>query len=397
MLIRFMPDNWLDALVRPIGMAVPGGGIYVEIIAPDFRFVFVLGLVLVLALLAWRLRAGPGLSRSIGLLAFCSVSFIPWLATTGNGRYFLVTLFLVGPLCVALAHLLPVARRFRILLVTLMLAVQCGLLLFVEPWNSWGLAPWREAPAFAIDVPAEVRQEPATYVTLSGISYALVAHRFHPQSRWINLNSQIGRPAQGADAQRARKLLAESRKLYLFYTSLPGQGLTATRLPVQLVDTLDLSLAEFQLRVDRDRDCRFLPSHGLTSLGVKPGDAVPAKPEEQRGFWLCPLLHEATSEQPARPEPPADVEAAFAGLERACPRYFPRGPSTMMLPLGARRFYPNADMRAYVLENGRVLYKYMRALNAVDVGTAKEVADPAFRMDCDNIRGRSGLPWDREI
>ena len=41
-MIRFLPDTWLDALLRPVAMAMPDGWIYVETMAPDLRFVFVL-------------------------------------------------------------------------------------------------------------------------------------------------------------------------------------------------------------------------------------------------------------------------------------------------------------------------------------------------------------------
>ena len=61
------------------------------------------------------------------------------------------------------------------------------------------------------------------------------------------------------------------------------------------------------------------------------------------------------------------------------------------------RSYPGSDTKAYVMDDGNVMYKYLRALNAVDVGTVAAVLDDRFRMDCDNIRGRSGLPWERQI
>ena len=68
-----------------------------------------------------------------------------------------------------------------------------------------------------------------------------------------------------------------------------------------------------------------------------------------------------------------------------------------MLPVGVRRFYVDSDMRLYVFKDGRVVYKYMRALNPVILGTLEEVMAPEFRIDCTGIRGRAGLPWEREI
>ncbi len=398
-MIRFLPDTWLEALVRPLALAVPRAGIYVEIIAPDFRFVFALMLALLLAAFAWRVRPGGGLGRALALLAFCALTFVPWLATTGNGRYFMLTLFLVGPLCVGLAHHLPVARGKRVAAAGIMLALQAGLLLEVEPWNSWGLAPWREAPAFHVDVPPDVRAQPATYVSLTGISYSLAAPQFHPQSRWINLSSQQGRQVDGPDVLRLRAVVEASPVLYAFFPSLQGQGVgpTATRLPDELADALDLSLGEFMLRLDRAGDCRWLHSRGLTSMGVRRGEIMSREPAKQRGFWLCPLAKLPSPQHFERPVPPPDVEAAMDRIEQQCPRFFRPGARSLVLPLGARRFYPDSDMRLYVLNDGRVLYKYTRALDAVDLGSKEEVVAPGFRMDCTNIRGRTGLPWEREI
>src|SRR6185369_9315597 len=41
-MIRFLPDTWRDAILRPLALASPDGGVYIEIIAPDFRFLFIL-------------------------------------------------------------------------------------------------------------------------------------------------------------------------------------------------------------------------------------------------------------------------------------------------------------------------------------------------------------------
>lgn len=56
---------------------------------------------------------------------------------------------------------------------------------------------------------------------------------------------------------------------------------------------------------------------------------------------------------------------------------------------GTVRHYTDSDARVYMLNDGKVLYKYWRALNPVLIGKAI--------VACDKIRGRSGLPWGREI
>ena len=35
---RFIPDSLLEALLRPFAMGAPNAWVYIEILAPDFRF-----------------------------------------------------------------------------------------------------------------------------------------------------------------------------------------------------------------------------------------------------------------------------------------------------------------------------------------------------------------------
>ena len=87
-MIRLMADTWLDALLRPVAMAAPNGWIYTEIMAPDFRFVFALGLALAALVAVARGKGKPAARRPVFvLLALTFVSFVPWMATTGNGSY----------------------------------------------------------------------------------------------------------------------------------------------------------------------------------------------------------------------------------------------------------------------------------------------------------------------
>ena len=54
-------------------------------------------------------------------------------------------------------------------------------------------------------------------------------------------------------------------------------------------------------------------------------------------------------------------------------------------------------MKAYVYDSGEVYYKYYRALNPVLVGKVEDLLAGKSRLECGKIRGRSGLPWEREI
>jgi hypothetical protein len=395
-MIRFMADSWLEALLRPFIMALPLGGVYVEPIAPDFRFLFaaVLAAVWLFLLVRARQRAAVAL---LALLAFCAASFVPWMATSGNGRYFVGILLVVGPLIVGLVHQLPLSRSSRIAAVVFMLGAQLFLIRDVAPWHSWGMVEWRDAPAFGVDVPKELVQQPATYVTMTSISYSLIAPAFHPQSHWISLASQHGRSVPAGEARRVKELIDQSPQVYLIYPTPPAQLAAGTRIPDELFDAMDSVLRLHDLRMPADHHCRLMPSRGLTSMGLQPGEAVPVEPELQRGFWLCAVAKAPAGTKPAAPPIDPRAQAVFERIEHMCPRMFPPGNSgSVALPTGARRYYIDSDMRLYVGHDGEVMYKYIRSMNPVTIGTIDEVLAPAFRFDCNSIRGR-GMPWEREI
>lgn len=56
------------------------------------------------------------------------------------------------------------------------------------------------------------------------------------------------------------------------------------------------------------------------------------------------------------------------------------------LPGGEVRSYLQAEMKVYVYDDGKVLYKYYRDLNPVLVGQAQDVLAERARMDCAAVR-----------
>jgi hypothetical protein len=393
--IRFLPDTWRDAVLRPIAMASPDGGVYVEIIAPDFRFVFALALAL-----GWLLFARGNQRRAsapLVLLAFTALAFLPWLATTGNGRYFIAILLLVGPLCIGLLQLVPVSRGLRLATGATMILCQAYLVHDIEPWRSWNYVDWREPPAFGVDVPPAIAAQPATYVTMSSISYSIIAPHFHPDSRWINISSLQGTAGVAPDELRAQALLAAPGPLKLIFPTVPG-GQDEERIGTDLGRAVDELLARQGLSIEDETQCRLLRSGGLAHMMVQLGDMKMGGRKGIHGFWLCPLAREASPRARRSGPVPERTERVFKRMEQTCPRIFRPGEvASLRLPGGAVRGYPGSDFKLYVLDDGKVWYKYMRALNPVLVGDADAILSPSFSMDCRNIRGRSGLPWERGI
>lgn len=404
--MRFEPDTLLETVLRPVTMAAPDANVYVEIMAPDFRFVFVLAVLAMIAamgLLGRRRVAAEITGGSAGrravfvLLAALALAFVPWLATTGNGRYFVAGLLLVGPVCVGLVRQLPVTRAMRLTLAGGMVALQAFAVQQAAPWQAWTKTVWKEPPYFQVDVPPEWRAQPATYVTMSAISYSLVAPMFHPQSRWMSLHNAPAPGSAGADARRTEAFLAAAQpgRLMLFVPVVPG-ALTQERLPSAAVSqALADQLLRYGLAFTQPQSCRFLASPSLAEMGL--GEKT-AQQRAEAGFWLCHLVRPPAGE--ARPAAPATrYDRVFKALEAQCPRLFPAGGDhgSQAVPHGEVRSYLQAEMKAYVYDDGNVYYKYYRALNPARVGRADELLAGRTRMDCRRIRGRSGLPWEREI
>lgn len=394
-MIRFLPDTWRDAVLRPLAIASPDGGVYVEIIAPDFRFVFIL--VLGLACLLTLPRAERRFRPVLALLALTGAAFVPWLATTGNGRYFIPFLLVAGPLCIGLLQLLAVSRSFRVALAAGMVLWQAFLVYEIDPWRTWGHVVWSDPPAFGIEVPAEIAATPATFVTLSSISYSLIAPRFHPASRWVNIATQRGVGDRSPDQLRTQALIAAPGALRVIFPTVPG-GQENEHIDPALATAIDDLLARQALSIEDHAQCRLLRSPGLAgTANLRKADALREKPLVH-GFWLCPLARHASRHALETQPVPGRTEEVFVKLERTCPRIFRPGETvSLRIPDGAVRGYPGSDFRLYVLDDGRVFYKYYRALNSVLVGNVDRVLNSAFTMDCSKIRGRSGMPWEREI
>jgi hypothetical protein len=262
------------------------------------------------------------------------------------------------------------------------------------PWDSWAWLSWEDAPYFQIDAPKALPSAPpTTYVTLSSISYSLIAPMFPAASRWINVTLH---GAAGRDATWVQDFLdAAPGPIMLVAPAIEGEVGVDGKPNTQVRHALDLLLGPQRLALDGDA-CELVPSRGLAALNRK---RKAERPESERsGFWICPLRYPVAAAPVQAKLASPRTEAAFARIEQLCPRFFPAGNSeTLRINGGALRQYAESDMKIYVMDDGTVLYKFWRALNAVRIGTVDGVLGGRDVVDCKNIRGRTGLPWDREI
>jgi hypothetical protein len=386
-MIRFLPDTWLDVLMRPLDMISPDANIYVEVAAPDLRLAAALLLAVVVLASSARKRADR--RPALQLLALVVLAMIPWLATTGNGRYFTPMLFLLGPLCVGLVRLLPLSTFLKCSTAAAILLLQGVLLFNVSPWGSWALASWRQAPYFQL---ANIPPEPRSYATLTPISFSLIAPQFPDGTRWMNISA----PADGNAEQYAREWLAHAKPLYVLAPTMPSQMKEDSQPSAEVVKVFNRLAAGRGISIVKDAHCDFLPSRGLAGMAIRDDGSAESADIARFGFWACPARYDpaaAVTASAAASDPAAD--AVFEAVEKLCPRFFPPGEATSRMEDGATRHYSESDTRVYVMDDGQVLYKFWRSINAVSIGSRADILAGRVHLDCSKIRAptwRSGGP-----
>lgn len=373
-MIRFIPDSLLDAVLRPLDMAVPEANTYVEIAAPDVRLAAALLLAAPAALL-WRKRRADGAAATLRLLALLLVSLAVWLATSGNGRYFIAWLVLLGPLCAGAIRLLPATRSAKLTLAAGLIGLQLFVLTQNSPFGSWTWVNWTDPPYFQVDAPPP---EPAAYVTVANISYALVAPQFPQSSRWIGISAGVSR----RDAALLDHLLASSPRLTLFAPALPSQTQPDGTPTDAATEALGRLLRPNGLAMTGT--CSLLASEGLRRIILQQRSAEEARSSRRYGFWLCPLEYRP-GPVTAPPEVDPAVASLFAAVERLCPRFFSGAGAPLKINGGWLKNY-DSDTKVYVLDDGTAYYKFWRSLNAVKIGSGEELRAGSARIDCSRIR-----------
>ena len=388
-MLRFLPDGWLEGLLRPFLLLDPVAGLYAELAAPDWRFALLITCLLVV-LAARRGRLPLAVPQKIALLSL-AVMFYVWTFAIGNARYFVAGLLLVGPLLMMGWRLLPGTLAFRSLMLVGILALQGFAVQLNYVANAWGVVPWRGGQGPIVQA-SPLREHPAIFLTLSVMSYSILVPHFHPKSRWANIAGQRDITPAAPEYPRLQALLKSPLPKYVVVPAVP-QYLSKERLPIgPMRDFLAQSLAVHGL-VLSGAACTLLRSDvSAGSLGGPEGGAP------YRGFWFCPVQVAAVGAS-------SDVKAGkknhefsdiFERVERRCPRFFPAGDTMESHADGIlMRRYPMADTRIYIDGQGQVLFKYFRSMNPTLIGTVNDVRLDRFTIACDKLPGRYQPPWVR--
>jgi hypothetical protein len=386
--IRFVPDHWLDGLMRPFLMADPVASLYIELQAPDWRFAALV--VLVLLALAGQRRSGLFEPWQWRLLLGFVASFYVWTFVSGNGRYFMWALLVVGPLVVMAARQLKATLALRNTVILGLVGLQLWLVSMTFETNSWALRSWTRGPGIALaDTP--LKQQPAVYLTIGTITHSILVPQLHPQSRWTNVGGQHEfRP--GTRAHHQFRALLESHLPKYAVVRASRLAMTADRQPVEQAWVVVRRVLGRVGLEPAGPDCTFVPSDmGGTRFSLSSG------PPPDRGFWFCPVRVSGLVTKEALSAPVApELDDVFSQLEQRCPRIFPNGSAkTRLTDDGVGRSYRYSDTSVIVNLQGEVYFKHMRALNPTVLGPVHDVRAGRFEIDCERLPGRYVPPWAR--
>jgi hypothetical protein len=329
------------------------------------------------------------------MLAMILAATVVWLATTGNGRYFMAVLVCAGPVAIALICLLPVTRAFQGALAALLVAGQAFVLWQQPPWDSWTVKHWDRPPYFELQLPSrEATAAPVTYATLSLLTYSLVAPQFPANTRWINL---FAGSATARDAQWTQDFLrdaAAAGPIRILAPSVPGASLPDGLPNPDMVRSLQKLIAPRNLQITGE--CRYLRSRALEAMAQVEGRA-PEPGEILPGFWTCPVAYGSSPKEGQPPVPlPPSVLAGFRKAGEVCARFFPHSEAHPLRLKDGWVVNYGSQTRLYVMDNEDVWYHFWRALNPVRVGTLPEFLAGRATLDCDAIRNdgawRTGAP-----
>lgn len=340
---RFMVTSLAEFVLFPFHMADSTRRTGLESLTVDIRPSWMLGLgaiwlvkgVVVVLRRGWA-DISSGVSEKERFFWIFLLVFLPlWILTSGNVRYAIPVLVLLGVAIALLAKRLGGTNNLTVMLIVLVpLVAQSALALGLNTPNfyshdshDWG-RPWLD-----MKIPPPLHKKPAYYLSLQSQSFASLAPLFPKKSRFYNL---IGATASGAEGPVFKKVVEDQVALGLPFRSLYDVTLlvNSDEAMQSIHESQDILLSEFGYKVDRG-DCYTLensePLIRIISCGVRKADPLSTAERERR----------------------REVDRRFARWEQKCPQVFAASGIASIQGLNGRsRFYPGTDFQLFERQDG---------------------------------------------
>ena len=358
---RFAPRDLAEALTFPLRLASPEFMTYAEIAAPDVRFAALILALLALGIAAARRRDVP----DVRFIAFFLISAAAWIATSGNGRYGMFVLLLVGPCLARTVELAGGLRVARIVLPVVLVAQLAAMTM--NSHSRWFLAESWSREWFPFVVPERAQREPALYLTMEAQTMSVVAPYLHPGSSFVNLRGQHSlapgwKRIEALLARHGGKARALGRGLRLQPDGLPRP---------EVVEAYDSTMLRFGFRLDTS-DCFAIHWRGTEDSIAGAANSLSHHQPKGRLLSLASCALVPGARDPGDIAAEARMSAVFERIERECPRLF-RGHTAVTEPLGDEwsRTYAGLEARLQTHAGRVVLAPFFRPAH-YDLGSLEE-------------------------
>ena len=367
---RFRPSSLEASLRFPLDMANSFKRVSFEEQVVDIRPMWLLSLAAcsVLFLLIKHFRPAP-YGKQISKIQnqfwlTLSLAIPLWIYSSGNIRYAIEPLLLVGP-AIALLALQWVGKRhiWALLAILLPLFGQTVLTRTINQTAFQGENLSTSKTWFDISIPSPLNRTPAYYLSLQALSFSSLAPTFPPNSRFLNL---IGSSNLPPDAM-ALQTLDNYRQTHglplrtLFQSLAEDQR---TKVLIEEVATQNSLLSEYGYRIQED-DCTVIEWNKSNTDPISSSANNSSKKEPRIGKRIRPILISCAITQ-ADPLTPASLarrqktEARIEHWAQKCPETFsPYGFWSQQYPDIRKRHFPNSDVQIVELRNGDLRAIYM--------------------------------------
>lgn len=409
--LRFVPDNWITWITKPLVMLDIYGHVHTETRAPDakpFLLCAVLCVLVAIRIFLRRPRHEPesDLHSSSVLhprygwaLGFVGLAWVIWLTWSGNGRYAIAIFAVMGVVIVAImARLKTLMSKngFRLLLLFSLCMQTLALTSSEYRWanvKSWQM----DEPFIRGSLPRELQDEPATFVTINGLTHAHLASTAHPSSRWLGLLGSASIKPQGPGFERAQNILAHSDKIYIVIRgNVPIHKNTsiAEKSSRNMASAIDASVEPYGLRSDVSRPCLFADSHASKDVIERDG--------MRRGFWYCPAIYSRwiaeQSKTIRQSEQDVKIERAMDLSEALCPIFLRPAKAMPSIRATERRLrrYPPTDA-TLIYQEGILRIEAYGSMRDANIGTVDQVLEGKASVPsiCFESVNPGRLPWQR--
>ena len=385
--LRFVPSSLWELISRLWQMAGSSSFVVFEKFVPDIRPIsVVVAAVLAAPLLGWR--AGWGRLGSapfwrapaIQLSLFLAVAYLLWMRSSGNARYALPLLVMIGVLLVrAIERALP-ARAARIVLLTL-LAVQAGIYFKMGDRRLAGV-DWDGGPYIDFTVPARLRDEPLLHLAIGVQSNAAIAPFLARDGALASPLGEFALPTDGPLGARLRRLMDQwhGRTRVLFNAP-------------DAVDPADVAFVHratrawlYPLGIDVDwNDCENIKLIASRHENREWATDSGRRPDRERDLRSCAVVYRPGRDLSTDAEQLV-AERVFAIMEAACPKIFAPAPLASEHRIGGWwRHYLNSDAELNVSLHNGVTFSHFRSTKTIYFGSAEQVLTGENPIQCPTI------------